>query len=80
LRANYTATQIIGQHNDEFNNSVNVVTNYGDEAILEVIWALQEACALIYPGQITKSCPQNYVYNNNDNSCVRNNGIWEPLP
>ncbi|MBN9543189.1 MAG: hypothetical protein J0G32_05290 [Alphaproteobacteria bacterium] len=52
--------------------------NRGDEAALDVLWHLQEACYILYPTQMpaTKSCPGGGTYNATENACTCANGTW----
>lgn len=52
--------------------------NSGDEAAIDVMWNLQEACYLMYPTQmpVVKACPGGATYNSGENACICNNGTW----
>lgn len=54
------------------------IYNRGDEAALDVMWHLQEACYLLYPTQMpaVKACPGGATYNSGENACVCNSGTW----
>ncbi|AZL16309.1 type II secretion system protein [Rickettsiales endosymbiont of Stachyamoeba lipophora] len=80
LRNDYISTRVSGDYVDEFGTNSPHITNFGDEAILEMMWVLQEACYLLYPTQMpaTKACPAGLTFNANNNACVYNNGFWNP--
>ena len=81
IRSTITATQNSVTRNNDNGNSTIYTTNNGDEAVLDIMWNLQEACYLLYPSSMpaTKSCPGGGVYQGNglnDSGCVCPSGDW----
>jgi hypothetical protein len=57
--------------------------NCGDEAVIDMMWAMQDACFLIYPSTLpallpssSKQCPGGGSYNSTTDSCTCNNTSW----
>ncbi|MFN7039199.1 MAG: prepilin-type N-terminal cleavage/methylation domain-containing protein [Alphaproteobacteria bacterium] len=61
-RATMTATQ---------NTDLGIIYNYGDEALLEMMWVLQDACYEIHGnnGTIPRSCSSSATNFNSTNAC-----------
>jgi hypothetical protein len=54
-----------------------------DEAILDILWSLQDACFLLYPSTLPaaltggiKQCPGGGTYDSTTDSCYCTNGTW----
>lgn len=81
MRSSITSTQNSVTRNNDNGSSTTYTTNFGDEAVLDIMWNLQEACYLLYPSLMPaiKSCPGGGVYQGNglnDSGCVCPSGDW----
>jgi hypothetical protein len=70
IRNNITVTERINSNLNNVCSSTANTYDCGDEAVLGVMWNLQDICAKIYPSSfVTKSCPGTSVYNSSTDSC-----------
>lgn len=78
IRSVITGTTISSVHNNANGVATTTTYNQSDEAVLDVMWNLQEACYILYPTEMpaVKACPGGATYDANDNSCVCANGTW----
>jgi type II secretory pathway pseudopilin PulG len=74
IRQNLTVTE---RKNANLTNTCSASANTyncGDEAVLGIMWAVQDICSQIYT--LTPSCPGGGTYNSSTNSCSCPNNTW----
>ncbi|MBN8827747.1 MAG: hypothetical protein J0H68_03460 [Sphingobacteriia bacterium] len=78
LRGLITATQVTITRQDENSTNQTYTLNRADEAVLDLMWNLQEACYILYPSDMptNKSCPGGATYNALENNCRCASGTW----
>jgi len=76
IRTYLTVTERIDTNVTNTCSTVANTYNCGDEAVLAIMWALQDACYLLYPTGITKLCPGGGTYNSTNDNCTCTSTNW----